>query len=366
MRIKVEPRRQVSRALQYATPLLAVLCTVITAALLFAVMGYGPLRTLYQFFVAPVLSVQGLSELGLKASPLVLIGVGLAAGFRANVWNIGAEGQLTIGALAGGGVALWLADQSGLWILPLMCVAGIAGGMAWAAIPAFLKTRFNVSEILTSLMLTYVAALLLSMLILGPWKDPEGMNFPQSRMFSDSATLPLLISGTRLHVGVLVSLGVALAGWLVMSHSMLGFRIRTVGLAPAAARYAGFGRRGVVWLTLLAGGGLAGLAGVFEVAGPIGQIIPVLTPGYGFAAIIVAFLGRLHPLGILAAGLVMALSYIGGENAQVTVGTPAAVTGLVQALLLFFLLASDFLVRYRLRLVRPAPVPAPQPASVVA
>ena len=214
------------------------------------------------------------------------------------------------------------------------------------------------SEILVSLMLTYVAGLFLSMLVLGPWKDPEGMNFPQSRMFSDSALLPVMVEGTRLNVGALVSLAVAVVGWLVMSRSILGFEIRTVGTAPAAARFAGFSRNRVVWLTMMAGSGLAGLAGVFEVAGPIGQLIPKLTPGYGFTAIIVAFLGRLHPLGILAAGLVMALTYIGGDNAQVDMGLPNAAVGLVQSLLLFFLLASDFLVRYRLRLIRPQPAHA--------
>ena len=355
MRVKIEPRRQVSRRLQYVTPPLSVLATVIVAFLLFAGMGYNPGRALYDLFVAPLLTVQGLSELALKASPLVMIGVGLAAGFRANVWNIGAEGQLTMGAIAGGGVALAFYGQEGVWILPLMCLAGILGGMAWGAIPAFLKTRFEVSEILVSLMLTYVADLFLSLLVLGPWKDPEGMNFPQSRMFSDSALLPTLIDGTRLHAGVLVSLLIVLIAWVVMTRSIFGFEIRTVGSAPAAARYAGFSRSKVIWLTMLAGGGLAGLAGVFEVAGPIGQIIPKLTPGYGFTAIIVAFLGRLHPLGILAAGLVMALSYIGADNAQVDMGLPNAATGLVQAMLLFFLLASDFLVRYRVQFVRPQP-----------
>ncbi len=358
MHIKIEPRRQISRPLQWATPPLSVLATVAAAFILFACMGYDPTRALYDLFVAPLLSLQGLSELALKASPLVMIGVGLAAGFRANVWNIGAEGQLIMGAIAGGGVALLFYGQDGVWILPLMCLAGILGGMAWGAIPAFLKTRFEVSEILVSLMLTYVAELFLSMLIIGPWKDPEGMNFPQSRMFSDSALLPNLIDGTRLNVGVLVSLAIVLVAWVIMTRSILGFEIRTVGSAPAAARYAGFSRDKVVWLTLLVGGGLAGLAGVFEVAGPIGQIIPKITPGYGFTAIIVAFLGRLHPLGILAAGLVMALSYIGADNAQVDMGLPNAATGLVQAMLLFFLLASDFLVRYRLRLVRPQPIRA--------
>ncbi|HEX4767513.1 MAG TPA: ABC transporter permease [Lichenihabitans sp.] len=358
MRIKIEPRRQISRPLQWATPPLSVLATVVAAFVLFACMGYDPSRALYDLFVAPLLSLQGLTELALKASPLVMIGVGLAAGFRANVWNIGAEGQLTMGAIAGGGVALLFYGQDGVWILPLMCLAGILGGMAWGAIPAFLKTRFEVSEILVSLMLTYVAELFLSMLIIGPWKDPEGMNFPQSRMFSDSALLPTLVDGTRLNVGVLASLAIVLIAWVVMTRSILGFEIRTVGSAPAAARYAGFSRDKVVWLTLLVGGGLAGLAGVFEVAGPIGQIIPKITPGYGFTAIIVAFLGRLHPLGILAAGLVMALSYIGADNAQVDMGLPNAATGLVQAMLLFFLLASDFLVRYRLRLIRPQPIRA--------
>ncbi len=354
MRFKVEQRRHIPHALPWITPVLSFICTLVAAAILFAIIGYEPLGALYQLFVAPLLTVQGLSELALKASPLVLIAVGLASGFRANVWNIGAEGQLIMGAVAGGGVALIFYGEEGFWILPLMCLAGIAGGMAWAAIPAFLRTRFAVNEILVSLMLTYVAGLFLTMLILGPWKDPDGMNFPQSRIFSDSATLPTLIEGTRLNAGVLITLLVALAGWVVMARSLLGFQIRTVGSAPTAARYAGFSRSRVVWITMLAGGGLAGLAGVFEVAGPIGQLIPKLTPGYGFTAIIVAFLGRLHPLGILVAGLVMALSYIGGDNAQVEIGLPNAAVGVVQAMLLFFLLASDFLVRYRIRRVRSA------------
>ena len=358
MQVRIEPRRQVSRALQWAAPVLSVCATVVVASMLFAVMHYDPVQALCELFVLPLLGVQGLSELALKASPLVMIGVGLAAGFRANVWNIGAEGQLMMGAIAGGGVALAFYGQEGWWILPLMGLAAVLGGMAWGAIPAFLRIRFGVSEILVSLMLTYVAEQFLSYLVLGPWKDPEGMNFPQSRMFSDSAILPILVDGTRIHAGILVSLAVAIVGWVVMSRTILGFEIRTVGSAPAAARYAGFSRDRVIWMTMLAGSGLAGLAGMFEVAGPIGQIIPKISPGYGFTAIIVAFLGRLHPLGILAAGLAMALSYIGADQAQVDMGLPNAATGLVQAMLLFFLLGSDFLVRYRVRLVRPAPAAA--------
>ena len=345
--IKIEPRREISLTLLYATPALAVLLTVVSGFFLFLVMGHDPLAGLYHFFVSPVLSLYGLSELMVKAAPLIMIGVGLAIGFRANVWNIGAEGQLTAGAIAGGGIALVFWGQEGFWILPLMAIAGIAGGMAYAAVPAFLKTRFGVNEILTSLMLTYVATLFLSMLVFGPWKDPMGFNFPQSRMFGPSALLPIVLPGTRMHLGTILAIAVAVAGWVLMTFTIIGFQIRTVGQAPAAARFAGFSRNAVVWASLLIGGGLAGLAGIFEAAGPIGQLIPSLTPGYGFTAIIVAFLGRLHPLGIILAGLVMALSYIGGENAQVVVGLPQAVTGVFQGLLLFFLLASDFLVRYR-------------------
>lgn len=358
MSLRIEPRPEISRTMLWLTPLLAVALTLAAGFALFVLMGYDPLRALRSFFVSPLLTAYGLAELGVKAAPLILIAVGLAVGFKANVWNIGAEGQLTMGAIAGGGIALAFPDQTGAWLLPLMAAAGILGGMAYAAIPAFLKARFDVSEILTSLMLTYVAGLFLSILIYGPWKDPEGYGFPQSRMFPEAALVPVILEGTRLHAGALVALLVALAAWVVMARSILGFEIRVVGQAPAAARFAGFSRQRIIWLCLLLSGGLAGLAGLIEVAGPIGQIIPVLTPGYGFTAIIVAFLGRLHPLGIVAAGLLVALSYIGGENAQVEVGLPQGAVGLFQGMLLFFLLASDFLVRYRLRRQPQEAVPA--------
>ena len=349
MRLRIEPRQETSRLLLYITPVAAVLLTVLTGLVLFILMGYAPGPALFHFFVSPLLTVYGLSELMVKAAPLIIIGVGLAMGFRANVWNIGAEGQLTCGAIAAGGVALALWEQEGFWILPLMCAAGIAGGAVYAAIPAFLKTRFDVNEILTSLMLTYVATLFLSTLVYGPWKDPAGFNFPHSRMFTDAAILPILMNGTRLHAGTVVALLIAVAGWVLMTYTIVGFQIRVLGQAPAAARFAGFSRGKLIWFCLLTSGGLAGLAGTFEIAGPIGQLVPVISPGYGFTAIIVAFLGRLNPIGIVLSGLVMALSYIGGENAQVEVGLPQAVTGVFQGLLLFFLLASDFVVRYRVR-----------------
>jgi len=285
-----------------------------------------------------------------KAAPLVLIAVGLSLGFRANVWNIGAEGQYTLGALAGGGVALFLPESESPLLLPAMIVAGALGGMAWAAIPAFLRTRFNANEILTSLMLTYVAQQLLIYLVVGPWKDPEGYGFPQSRLFQDAATLPILVPETRIHLGVLFALVTVGLGWLVLAKSAIGFQLKVIGEAPRAARYAGFAEHRLVWLVLLTSGGLAGLAGLFEVAGPVGQLTPSISPGYGFIAIIVAFLGRLNPIGVLVAGLALALSYLGGEAAQIELGMPNAVTGIFQGILLFFLLGCDLLILYRIRL----------------
>ncbi|MCW0182483.1 ABC transporter permease [Zavarzinia sp.] len=353
MALKIEARRQISTRMLYMTPFIAVFATVVAGFFLFMLLGADPFEALYEFFISPLETKYGLSELGVKAAPLIMIAIGLALGYRANIWNIGAEGQLTLGAVCGGAVALAFWEETGFYILPLMAIAGMAGGAAYAAIPAFLKTKFNVNEILTSLMLTYVATLFLAVLVFGPLKDPMGFNFPQSRMFSDSAILPIIWEETRLHAGFIVALLAAVAVWVLLTRTIIGFQIRTLGSAPAAARYAGFDRTKLTWFCLMLTGALAGLAGTFEVAGPIGQLVPNISPGYGFTAIIVAFLGRLHPLGIIASGLLMALSYMGGENAQINLNLPQAVTGVFQGMLLFFLLASDFLVRYRVRRLKP-------------
>ncbi len=337
----------------WLSPLLAVAATLVLGFLLFSALGRDPFRAFYVFFVKPVETLYGVGELLLKASPLMLCAVGLATGYRANVWNIGAEGQLTLGAICGGGVALVLEGTAAGWIvLPLMIAAGAAGGMAWAAIPAWLRTRFNANEILVSLMLVYIATLLLSLLVNGPWRDPEGFNFPQSKMFVDAALLPVLIPGTRLNAGLAIALAAVALAWVFMNRSLTGFQMRVAGLAPAAATYAGISARRMVWLGMLVGGATAGIAGVDEAAGPMGQLLPSISPGYGFAAIIVAFVGRLHPLGIVLASLLISLLYLGGESAQIGLSLPYAVTGLFQGTLLFFLLAADVLVNFRVRLVR--------------
>jgi simple sugar transport system permease protein len=353
MRLSLEAREKPARIMIWASPLLAAIGSVIGVSILFAVLGRAPLTALYVLFVAPLETIDGLAELALKATPLLLCAIGIAIACRAEVWNIGAEGQFTIGAICGGGVALAFGGNDSWWLLPLMILAGIAGGMAWAAIPALLKTRFNAHEILTTLMLTYVSIQLLGYLVHGPWKDPQGYSFPQTRQFESDALLPILIEGTRLHIGVLFAIAAVPLGSILLGRTLMGFRIRTVGAAPAAARYAGFSRNGVVWFCLLLSGGLAGLAGICEVAGPDGQLTPIISPGYGFAAIIVAFLGRLNPVGILFSSALMALLYLGGEGLQVTMQLPIAVTGTIQGMLLFFLLAADVLINYRVR-VRPS------------
>lgn len=342
-------RAEPSKHMVYLTPLLALLLTLLAGMVLFVMLGVPVGQALYAFFVEPVSNRYGLAELGVKATPLIMIGVALSLGFRANVWNIGAEGQLTFGAIAGGGIALLLYDVDSFIVLPLMLLAGILGGMFWAWIPAVLRTRFNASEILTSLMLTYVATLFLSFLVHGPWRDPDGYNFPESRVFHDAATLPLILDGTRLHIGAIIAVVLAVSAWLVLSRTLIGFQLKVIGAAPAAGRYTGFSEKRTIWLSLLIGGGVAGLAGIVEVAGPIGQLLPNISPGYGFTAIIVAFVGRLHPIGVVFAGLLIALSYLGGESAQISLNLPLAVTGVFQGMLLFFLLATDVLILYRLQ-----------------
>lgn len=356
--------------MKIASPVIAAVAMLLTGFLLFTVLHKDPVQAAYVFFVKPIDSAYGVGELLLKATPLLLCALGLGLGFRSNVWNIGAEGQLTMGAIAGGGVALWLGDSTAAWGLPLMLVCGVLGGMAWASIPAYLRTRFNTNEILVTLMLVYIAQLFLSYLVHGPWRDPQGHNFPQSRGFGEAELMPILIEGTRTHWGFVLALLIAAALWFFSQRTYAGFRLQVAGLAPAAAAYAGYSEKKNIWIALLISGGTAGLAGICEVAGPIGQLQQQISPGYGFAAIIVAWVGRLHPVGIVLASLLMSLLYLGGEGGQISMGLPSAITGLFQGLLLFYLLAADLFINFRVKNVSTTKTesiaPLPATGSVVA
>jgi simple sugar transport system permease protein len=347
--LRLEARPQPSKLLSMTSPLLALALTVIIGIGLFVMLGKDPVRGLQMFFVEPLKSAYALSELTIKATPLILIALGLAVCFRSNVWNIGAEGQFILGALAGGWVAMQAGPQTSGAIVVVILVAGVLGGMLWAALVALLRDRFNANEILVSLMLVYVATFLLSYLVYGPWKDPKGYNFPQTITFDAVTRVPRLVQGLRANVGSLLAL-VAVGGlWVFLFRTYQGFALQVGGLAPAAARYAGFSSRSALWTALLLSGGLAGLAGALEAAGPLGQLTPYVPAGYGFAAIIVAFVGRLHPVGIVFSAILMSMFYIGGELAQSRMGLPKSLTGVFQGLLLFTLLACDTFIHYRVR-----------------
>jgi simple sugar transport system permease protein len=361
MPFRLEPRGIKSDFWTFGSPVLAVMLTIVTMGLIFAAMGAPPLVAIETFLMSPITTVTGLASLAVRAAPLIMIGVGLSFCYRANVWNIGGDGQFTLGALAGGGLALFFPNQAFWWFYPVVLVSGVLGGMFWAGIVAFLKLRFNANEILTSLMLVYIAQLVLVWLVTGPWRDPQGFGFPQSAMFSAGATTPVFF-GTSVHLGCILAPLLAIVVWQVMARSVLGFQLKVVGQAPRAARYAGFSNAKLTWIALLVSGGLSGLAGIIEVTGPIGQLTTGITPGYGFTAVIVAFLGRLHPIGVIFAGLLLALSYLGGDAAQINLNLPNAITGIFQGVLLFYLLGADVLILYRFRRIVPV-ILAAEPAE---
>jgi ABC-type uncharacterized transport system permease subunit len=350
MRLALERRPERSRLMALLSPMIAIVLTLATGAALFALLGKPPVEALKIYFLDPLMDPWALQEIAVKATPLVLIAVGLSLCYLANAWNIGAEGQFLVGAIVGG----WLAvrthgTDAGFWVLPAMLLLGALGGAIYALIPALLKVRFGASEILTSLMLVYVAELLLDYLVRGPWRDPKGFNFPTTAEFDSVAAMPTLIEGSRLHLGAIIALLVVIWATVMLGRTLRGFEIKLVGAAPRAARFAGFSDKRLTVLTFAISGALAGLAGIIEVSATINHLQPNISPGYGFTAIIVAFLGRLHPVGILIAALFLALTFIGGESAQISLKVPLDLTKVFQGILLFYVLACDTLILYRFR-----------------
>lgn len=364
--LQLERRPRDSQMMRWTSPLLALVLTVVTGFILFLALGKDPVEGLTFFFITPLSDLVGLAELGLKMAPLLLCAAGLTVCYRARLWNIGAEGHFLMGALGTSVAAIALLDASGFWVLPVVLLAGTLAGIAWAAIAAGLKTHLNCNEILTTIMLNYIALNLLLYTVHGPLKDPMGFGFPQSEMFSDAALLPALIAGTRLHLGLAFALLAAVAVWVVFARSFIGFQLDVVGQDQRAGAFAGFGAKRLTWFAFLVGGATAGLAGASEVTGPIGQLVPQVSPGYGYTAIIVVFLGRMHALGIIAASALLALTFMGGEMLQIAMNMPKAVTGLFQGLLLFYLLTCDAFIHYRVRLRRPALATPLTPAASAA
>lgn len=348
MTLELEKRLYPSRLMVMLAPPIAILLTGLVGVVLFAARGLQPLEALYLYFVEPLTTIWSIEELIVKATPLVLIGVGLAICFRANVWNIGAEGQFILGAIVGASIPTLMHQWQSPLVIPLMLLLGICGGVAWAAIPAFLRNRFGVNEILTSLMLVYIAQFLLDWLVRGPWRDPEGYNFPESVGLEGSQLLPTL-GYSRVHLGGVFAVLSVVVLFGFLSRTLKGFEIQVSGDAPRAGGFGGFSRRRTLWFCFALSGGLAGLAGICEIAGPVAQLQPSISPGYGFTAIIVAFLGRLNPIGVLVSGVILSVSYLGAESAQIMLGVSDKTTQVFQGTLLFFILGTDTLIRFRIR-----------------
>lgn len=331
------------------SPILALGITLIFGAIIFAASGQNPMKALYTYFIEPLSEIWSLHELAIKAAPLILIAVGLSVAYSSNNWNIGAEGQFIAGAIVGSIAPIMFPQWQSVLTLPIMLICGLIGGALFGAIPAFLKVKFNTNEILTSLMLVYTIQLFLDWIVRGPWRNPEGNNFPETRRFHEEAVLPELIAASgRANWGIVIAIVCAIFVWFIMKRTKLGFDIKVLGAAPRAARFAGVSSPGMVFFAFMFSGALAGLAGIMEVSGAIGQLRPSISPGYGFTAIIVAFLGRLNPLGIVASGLVLALTYLGGEAVQISLGLSDKLARVFQGILLFAVLGCDTLINYRI------------------
>jgi simple sugar transport system permease protein len=350
MRLKLEKRREPSLAMLVATPIASVILTMLIGIVVFDLLGIKGFKAVVDIFLSPLLASYKWQDVALKAAPLIIIALGLSMGNRAQVWNIGAEGQYVIGALCSAGMGMAFGQSGGFLVVLLMIAAGVVGGGLWAAVPAWLRTKYNVNEILSSLMLTYVSFQVLGYLVGGPWKDPNGRNFPATAPLADAQTLPVWPAST-VHLGVLIALILPFVFWVIMARSEFGYQVRVVGSSATAARHGGFDSKRTIWATMIIGGAMAGLAGGLEFLGVLHKIDLGFASGYGFTAIIVAFLGRLNPFGCLIAGIVLAVTYVGGQMAQTSVHIPNSTAGIFQAMMLFFILASDILVRYRIRVI---------------
>lgn len=345
--LKVEPRIESSKLMAWLSPVIAIILTMIVSSLMFLSLDVSPSKAFEVFVIAPLSDSYNLGELMVKSTPLMLCAVGLALCYRANIWNIGAEGQLLIGAVASSAIAIQMGEDAGVGSMILALLVGVISGMLWAGIPTLLERVFHTNIILTTIMLNYIGLYTLLWAVHGPLADPQGFGFPESILFADGILLPIIQEEGRASISIIIAIIVALLSGLVLYKTLPGFKLRVFGEDQSAARYAGFNSNKIVWGVMLFAGALAGFAGAAEVTGPIGQLIPSVSPGYGYAAIIVAYLGRLNPVGIIIAALFMGTLYMGSDLAQIELGLPTAITGLFQGTLLFFLLACDFLIFYR-------------------
>jgi simple sugar transport system permease protein len=354
--LRLEKRLTPLRSAALLVPLISIVLALVVAAVMLMAVGADPWVTYKAMAAGAFGSQYNITETLVKAIPLMLVGLGVSVAFRMQFWNIGAEGQLVMGGFASAGVAIFLPQAvPGLpaWILlPLMGLAGFTAAALWGLVPALLKAYLGVNEIITSLMLNYVAISWVEYLFVGPWKDPKGFGFPGTAQFPTEGWLPRLTG--RVHFGLVIAILAALVLWLLLSRTQWGYEIRVIGENPRAARYAGIDLARNILLVMIVSGGLAGLAGFGEVAGISHRLQKGLAVGYGYTAIIVAWLGRLNPWGIILVAVLLAGLLVGGDQLQITMGLPASVALVLQGLILFFVLGGSIFAQYRLRVVRSA------------
>ncbi len=348
MRIRIE-RAPAPVWLRPLIPILAIVFTMLLTSVLVLLVGQNPLAAFYYFLIDPLSSKVSFIEVLVKSTPLLLTGAAVTFAFVGGFWNIGAEGQLLMGATAATAIGMHMHETPALIAIPLMLVGGFVAGMLWALAPALMRVKLHIDEVVTTLLLNAVALLVVSALLNGPWRDPISQ-WPQSPEIAASAIFPKLIPRTRLHLGFLIAIGVIIIVWFILSRTAFGLRMRAVGLGPEAARFAGINVDRTLLTAALVSGGIAGLAGVNEVAGIHYHLIDAISGGLGYTGIIVATLGTLNPWGVALAAFFIGLIDTGAQTVSRALGVPSYLGGVIQATLLLATLAFLLLQRYRIRL----------------
>lgn len=347
--MRLEPRENISPYLRVAAPLLAVLVALGCCSVLILWSGHSPLTAFFFLLKGSLGSQFAITETLTRATPLIFTGLAAAVAFRAQLWNIGAEGQLYAGACMATLLGTGMLPLPGWFIIPFLFLAGaLAGGLLLLG-PTLLKTWFSVDEVVTTLLLNFITLLFVNWLVFGPWKDPMAMGWPQAAPVIDSAVLPVLLPKTRLHVGFIIALASAMITWVTLRFSRLGFEIRAVGHNKHASRFAGIPVRQTILFTALFSGGLAGFAGVSEVCGLKGYLTLDLSPGFGYSGIVVAMLAALHPLGVVLAALFIAAISIGADSMSRSLNISNYIADVATAVSLLSVLAAMLLARFRLR-----------------
>ena len=350
MKLIAEKRQNSSKLFRFSAPLVSILIALFVAGFLLLAAGVNPLQAYRDIFMEALGSSYGLSETLVKTTPLIFASLGVSLAFRMQIWNIGAEGQIYMGAMGATAVALFSGLENHVVMMTAMFLAAFLCGGAWAGVAGFLRARWQVNEVIVTLLMNYIAILAVDYLIYGPWKDPKGFNFPLTAQFTDAARLAEFFN-TRLHSGFFLALVCALLVYLFMERTVWGYEIKVIGSNPKAAQYAGMRTGLAIFAVLFLSGAIAGIAGFSEVAGLQHRLQHGISPGYGYTAIIIAWLAKRSALGVVIVSFLMGILLVGGDSLQLYWQLPVAFVFAFQGLILFFLLASEFFIQNRVRLV---------------